>query len=194
MFRRSLAGFLGRLLLLATIGIAVAAPGPAAAQSQSAQAVLERAAARLAAEAPTGPHELPAAEVEIVGLINTLRADAGVPLLLPDPTLVDLARIRSRDMIERRYFGHDIPGVGYSPNWLLGQVPGALGAGENLGLSNEPDSVVVRSLFDAWTASPGHHANMVRPEFNRVGVGAVEVPQVVGHSVKVITQLFTATP
>src|SRR5688572_27850356 len=139
------------------------------------------------AEAPYGE----SAELTVLHLINLFRLGNGVGPLEWDAALVELARIRSADMADRNYFSHDIPGVGYGPLWLLDQLRGAIGTGENLGLSDERNETAMQSLFDAWVASPTHLENLLRPEFNRIGVGVVEVPaRFPGRTFKYVTQVF----
>jgi hypothetical protein len=51
-------------------------------------------------------------ERELIALTNRSRASAGLRSLRVDSTLTSVARWRSKDMIERDYFSHDIPGYG----------------------------------------------------------------------------------
>lgn len=55
--------------------------------------------------------------------------------------------------------------------------------GENVGVG--PSEA---TLFSAFVASPGHRANVLRPEFNRVGIG-----QVVANGRLWTTHVFIAT-
>ena len=152
------------------------------------------AAQEAPAETPPETVELPygeSAELTVLHLINLFRLGNGVAPLEWDSALVELARTRSADMAERNYFSHDIPGVGYGPLWLLDQLHGATGTGENLGLSDERNETAMQSLFDAWVASPTHLENLLRPEFNRIGVGVIEVPtRFPGRTFKYVTQVF----
>src|SRR5919108_5947899 len=181
------------LLAAAALALAALAAAPLGSGAQGAAQWLGAAATATplgAPDAPPAPLDGPAVEAQLADLINALRIDRGLPPLDYDPVLADLARQRCLDMVERRYFSHDIPGEGYAPLWLLRQVPGARGAGENLGLSDEPNGAVVQALFAAWVASPAHYENLVRPQFNRVGIGVVEVPRPRGPSLKVVAQVF----
>ena len=142
------------------------------------------------AEQPAGL-DTEAAEFVILNLLNLLRLEHGLAVLESDAALAELARLRCIDMVERGYFGHDIPGVGFGPIWLLSQLPAARGTGENLGLSDERNETAMWSLFDAWIESPTHLENLLRPEFNRVGVGVIEVPtRFPGRTLKVVAQVF----
>ena len=150
------------------------------------------------AEAPAGEAAAPtltldtrAAEQQILNLVNLLRLEHGLQPVVWDEVAADLARYRCQDMIDRRYFGHDIPGVGYAPIWELQQLKGARGTGENLGLSISPNDVFMNDLFNAWIESPTHLQNMLYPGFNRLGIGVVEIPGPVdGVTYKVVTQIF----
>ena len=51
-------------------------------------------------------------EQDLVALTNRSRAAAGLKALKVSSTLTSVARWRSKDMIERDYFSHDIPGYG----------------------------------------------------------------------------------
>ncbi len=136
------------------------------------------------------PLDAPAAEAQIVDMINALRAQRGLAPMQADERMAALARERSQDMMARGYFSHDIPGVGPAAQWALDALPDALETAENLGRSNEANGEVLPRLFDAWVASPGHARNLLRPEFNRVGIGLVEIPGPGDSTTKLVTQLF----
>jgi len=130
------------------------------------------------------------AEAELVALIGALREQHGLPPMERDAALTEMARERSRDMVARDYFSHDIPGVGQAAQWALDELPNAMEAAENLGRGNESNAVIVSRLFDAWVASPGHLRNLLRPQFNRVGIGLVETAGPGATTTKTVTQLF----
>ena len=143
---------------------------------------------------PAPPPYTDAAEFTVLNLVNLFRLDHGLLPLEWDNVLTDLARERSADMIDRNYFGHDIPGVGFAPVWEQQQLAGGPGTGENLGATTEPNDAAVWSLFDSWVASPTHLENLLRPEFRRIGVGVVEAPtQFPNVSIKVVTQVFATS-
>jgi uncharacterized protein YkwD len=179
-------------LLVARFALgALATLSPFVPATLSAQARVEQQANSPQIAEAYAPFDVPAYELRLVEMINALRAERGVAPLAADAALGDLARIRSADMIERNYFGHDIPGVGFAPQWLLDQLPQAFGTGENLGESNEPTMYFLDSLFQAWMKSPSHLENMLQPQFSRIGVGIVETPtDPPGATLKMVTQVF----
>ena len=103
-------------------------------------------------------------------LHNETRADHGLEPLCINPVLTRAARSHSREMVEKDYFSHysdDGEGVGarlrrFGYDWSV--------CGENLaggyGNPGEPDSV-----FELWTNSTHHRANILDRRFRQVGVG-----------------------
>ena len=103
-------------------------------------------------------------------LHNETRADHGLEPLCINPVLTRAARSHSREMVEKDYFSHysdDGEGVGarlrrFGYDWSV--------CGENLAGgysdSGEPDSV-----FELWTKSTHHRANILDGRFRQVGVG-----------------------
>src|SRR5690242_8655357 len=76
------------------------------------------------------------AEIATYGGINRIREAHGLPALVPDATLVRIARIRSQDMAAKDYFSHDPPdGCNYA--CLIDEFEGAHQfAGENIAWNN----------------------------------------------------------
>lgn len=111
----------------------------------------------------------PDLEAEMLRLVNKERVAAGLRPLVPDPELTEVARGHSSDMFARGYFAHDTP-EGRDPFDRIreGGVT-FLTAGENLALA--------RSVPIAHTGlmnSPGHRANILRPQFGRLGIGVMD--------------------
>ncbi len=103
----------------------------------------------------------PADEATFVSKINALRASKGLAALTPDAALAATACTWNDQMIAAGTISHD-PNLAaaiasVSSNWRKG--------GENVGMGGTVDS-----LFDAFVASPGHYANLVDPQYTRVGV------------------------
>jgi uncharacterized protein YkwD len=106
----------------------------------------------------------------IMCLLNAERAKHGLVPLRQHPLLELAAQRHSDDMVRRRYYEHETPdgvdpqmrmsAVGYAPPWT----------GENLYTGTGTEATPVRAL-KGWMESPGHRANILRPEFTEVGVG-----------------------
>ena len=95
------------------------------------------------------------------------REAAGRNPLVCDPDLTIAARLHSQDMCEQGYFDHDSrDGRGFTDRIVAQGVRYGY-AGENIAWGQETPEDVHR----AWMNSPGHHANIMNPNFRRLGVG-----------------------
>ena len=111
----------------------------------------------------------PDLEKQMLDLVNAERLANGLQPLAPDPELTEVARRHSADMFARGYFAHDTP-EGLSPFDRMKEANVRfLTAGENLALAPTL-SVAHTGLMN----SPGHRANILRPQFGRVGIGIMD--------------------
>jgi uncharacterized protein YkwD len=111
-------------------------------------------------------------ERELIALTNRSRASAGLRSLRVDSTLTSIARWRSKDMIERDYFSHDIPGYGSVFKKLdsIGYCYHV--AGENIGWNTYPDDDATAAIHQMFMDSPEHRANILGKAWDVIGVGA----------------------
>ena len=109
----------------------------------------------------------PAAEEEMLRLINRERVSQGLKPLVMSERLRRVARLHSADMFQKGYFAHGSP-AGTTPFQRMrrGQVR-FYEAGENIALAP-----TVRIAHSGLMKSPGHRANILNPAFRRVGIGA----------------------
>ena len=117
------------------------------------------------------------AEKQLVGLTNQSRASAGLRALKVDATLTAIARGRSKDMITRGYFSHNIPPSGYNVFAILDKKGYCYAiAGENIGWNNYPDDVATPVVHKAFMKSSGHRSNILGKRWDVVGIGAYKGP------------------
>ena len=110
-------------------------------------------------------------EQTLLDLVNKARADAGLKPMQFDMQLVKVARLKAQDMVDKNYFSHDSPTYG-SPFDMMRQFGVSFKyAGENIAGNS-----TVEGAFKAWMNSPGHKANILKPEFNFTGIGIVSSP------------------
>lgn len=123
----------------------------------------------------------PELESRMLELVNAERKAAGLKPVRPDTEMTQVARAHSRDMLARGYFAHVSPdGKDLGDRMQQARV-GYLAAGENLALAP--------TLFSAHSGlmnSPGHRANILRPQFGRLGIGIVDA----GTHGLMVTQAF----
>lgn len=109
----------------------------------------------------------PEAETEMLRLLNQERTSRGLVALSMDPAIRAVARAHSVDMFRQGYFAHtSLDGTSPFERMRRGNVRFA-GAGENLALARS-----VQIAHAGLMRSPGHRANILRPQFRRIGIGA----------------------
>lgn len=109
------------------------------------------------------------AESKMVNLVNGERAKVGFGLLEADPRLTEVAHQHSRDMFNRGYFSHYAP-EGLSPFDRLNQAGISFTvAGENLAYAPNVD-IAHTGLMN----SPGHRANILSPDYHKIGIGIID--------------------
>ncbi|MES2938286.1 MAG: CvpA family protein [Pseudomonadota bacterium] len=115
------------------------------------------------------PTVRPELEARMLELVNEERAKEGLKPLKADPELAEVARAHSRDMFARGYFSHVSPDGGkLSDRMRKGELRYLL-AGENLALAP-----TLPMAHQGLMNSPGHRANILRPQFGRVGIGVLD--------------------
>src|SRR6476661_5302658 len=115
-------------------------------------------------------------ESDLIALTNRARANAGLKALKTDSTLTKVARWRSKDMITRDYFSHDIPGYGRVFDKLSDLGYCFKLAGENIGWNNYPDDVATAAVHQAFMNSSGHRENIMGSAWDVIGIGAYKGP------------------
>ncbi len=113
-----------------------------------------------------------ASERELQALTNQARASAGRRSLVWDSALASIARWRSKDMIQRGYFSHDIPGGGKVFDVMTARGYCYRIAGENIGWNNYPDDVATAQIQAMFMASSGHRSNILGTAWDHIGIGA----------------------
>jgi uncharacterized YkwD family protein len=125
--------------------------------------------------------DLTADENYIFQQVNSERAQAGLAPLEIDYRLVRTARAKSQDMIDNGYFDHQSPVLGSPFDQMQNAGISYRFAGENIAGNNS-----VSQAMQAWINSPGHRANILNPDFTRIGIGVVDG----GPDGKMLTQHF----
>lgn len=111
----------------------------------------------------------PDLEAAMLELVNGERAAEGLAPLAPDPEMTEVARRHSADMFSRGYFSHNTPENKTPFDRMRAGGVRFLTAGENLALAPTLQ-IAHNGLMD----SPGHRANILRPQFGRLGIGILD--------------------
>lgn len=124
----------------------------------------------------------PALEEQMLALVNRERVQAGLKPLVMHAALTEVARQHSADMLARGYFSHYSPEGKTAFDRLRAQRIAFLIAGENLALA--PTVTVAHT---GLMHSLGHRANILRPQFGKVGIGILDA----GRRGIMVTQKFS---
>ena len=108
-------------------------------------------------------------EREVVRLVNEERAKNGLKPLQENWELSRVARYKSQDMVDNRYFSHTSPTYGTPFQMIKAFGLTYRTAGENIAYGQRTPQAVV----SAWMNSSGHRANILNPSHTQIGVGYV---------------------
>lgn len=106
-------------------------------------------------------------ESQVVQLVNEERAKEGLKPLKENWELARVARFKSQDMIDRRYFSHQSPTYGTPFQMIKDFGLTYNAAGENIAAGQTSAQAVVT----AWMNSDGHRKNILSSQFTEIGVG-----------------------
>ena len=110
---------------------------------------------------------LSAQEQTAGNLLNNDRARYNLSPLVIDPALCRIARIKSEDMRDNRYFAHTSPTYGDVRQMLSHFGYPYSAAGENIAHHASIDKAQA-----AFLSSPGHRKNIMSSRYTKVGIGA----------------------
>ena len=116
---------------------------------------------------PTTDASVLSFEKEVVRLVNEIRKQNGLRELTYDWQLSRVARIKSEDMRDNKYFSHTSPTYGSPFQMMKSFGITYRSAGENIARGQATPQAVV----NAWMNSSGHRANILNPSFTHIGVG-----------------------
>ena len=107
------------------------------------------------------------AEQSLLAAVNDARAAHNLRPLKVDAHLVEAARAHSTTLLRANIFEHGSFADRIAQHGARGPA-----FGENLAWGTGR-LAAARSIVNAWMASPGHRANLLRPGWNRIGIGAL---------------------
>ena len=108
-------------------------------------------------------------ESEVVRLVNEQRVQNGLKPLTENWELSRVARYKSQDMVDNRYFSHTSLTYGTPFQMIKAFGLSFRTAGENIAYGQRTPQAVV----NAWMNSSGHRANILNASYTQIGVGYV---------------------
>lgn len=130
-------------------------------------------------------HYIPASptsqEQQMINSVNQERISRGLGALPVDSELTALARAKSADMVENRYFAHESPTYGKAAQMLKDAGYTFTSVGENIARSGS-----VEKAHAALMSSTDHRRNILGAQWTRMAIGIVND----ANGFPYITQLF----
>lgn len=126
---------------------------PAHAQSSLSSGSLDRTT-QVAPEDPNEDITLSEFEAEVIALTNHHRAAAGAGPVSADETLMTNSQAWSEMMADTEIFEH-------SGRWNVA---------ENIARHGDANASAA-TIMDLWLNSPGHRANLLNPDYTKIGIG-----------------------
>ncbi|EHQ88332.1 rhodanese-like domain-containing protein [Desulfosporosinus youngiae] len=124
--------------------------------------------------------QINAEKQKMLDLINAERAKIGAAPLSADIKVMEVAQVKSGDMVKNNYFSHDSPSYG-SPFDMLKKFGVTFqGAAENIALNSS-----IEAAHAALMKSEGHRINILNPSYIYIGIGISDSPKG-----KVVAQMF----
>lgn len=121
-------------------------------------------------------------ETEVLRLVNIERTKAGLKQFKMSSELSKVARIKSQDMADNKYFSHTSPTYGSAFDMMDRWGINFNTAGENIAMGYSG----AQSVVNGWMNSPAHRDNILNGRFNTLGVGYVKQ-----NGTTYWTQMFT---
>jgi uncharacterized protein YkwD len=128
-------------------------------------------------------------------LVNRDRQVNGLPPLVEDPLLSQVAQRHAEDMLKRQFYDHVNPD-GQDPSDRVMAAGGKVGAGENImqqkgGRPMALSYGLVEEYQKGWMYGPGHRENLLAPHYTTFGYGIVA--NALGTEIYAV-QLFSFPP
>lgn len=108
-------------------------------------------------------------EQQVIDLVNEIRVQYGLNTLKSNWELCRVARYKSQDMHDNKYFSHTSPVYGSPFDMMKNFGISYRTAGENIAQGYKTPAAVV----DGWMNSSGHRANILNASYTQIGVGYV---------------------
>lgn len=130
--------------------------------------------APVATPKPTTPsddysYNITSDEQKMIDLINAERSKNGLSALKADLEVMRVARIKAADLSINEYFSHQSPTYGSPFDMLKSFGVSYRSAGENIAGNS-----TVSAAHTALMNSSGHRANILKSNFNTIGIGIYE--------------------
>jgi len=122
---------------------------------------------------------------ELIDLTNQYRESQGLTILSPNPRLTQAAVNKAYDLLTNQYFSHTSPDGKKFSDWIKEVDYKYFYVGENLAIDFEKND----DIFQAWLESPSHKENIIKPQYQEIGIAVIE-GKYKNSQTTVVVQLF----
>ena len=122
---------------------------------------------------------------DLIDMTNNYRKDLGLKELTYNPRLTQAAVNKARDLLSGQYFNHTSPDGKRFSEWIREVNYDYFYVGENLAI----DFDNTENAFQAWLDSETHKDNIVKPEYQEIGMAVLE-GKYQSHKTIIVVQLF----
>jgi len=107
---------------------------------------------------------------EIISWTNYYRSEDNIASLSKNSKLTAAATAKAADLFEKQYFEHVSPTGESAADLVIAEGYNYKIVGENLALGDFQNE---KELVDAWMASPGHRENILKEDYEEIGVASL---------------------
>ncbi|MEK7167975.1 MAG: CAP domain-containing protein, partial [Patescibacteria group bacterium] len=122
---------------------------------------------------------------KLIQMTNDYRLSRGLSSLNINPRLTQAAVNKAQDLLAKDYFSHTSPQGKRFSEWIKEVNYQYFYVGENLAI----DFADNEDLFEAWLESRSHRENIVRPQYQEIGMTALS-GDFNGRETTVVVQVF----
>lgn len=122
---------------------------------------------------------------ELIDLTNNYRKQLGLTELTPNARLTQAAVNKAGDLLNSQYFNHTSPAGKKFSQWIKDVDYKYFYVGENLAIDFDNN----QEIFQAWLNSPSHKENIIKPQYQEIGIAVIE-GKYNNHQTTIVVQLF----
>lgn len=122
---------------------------------------------------------------QLIEMTNDYRLSRDLQPLAINPRLTQAAVNKAQDLLAKNYFSHTSPEGRRFSEWIKEVNYRYFYVGENLAIDFDSNE----NLFEAWLDSPLHKKNILRPQYQEIGIAALS-GNFADHQTTVVVQIF----
>jgi uncharacterized protein YkwD len=133
----------------------------------------------------TEDSDINVSSIQLINTTNEYRQTLDLDTLKPNPRLTQAAVNKAYDLLTNQYFEHTSPDGKKFSQWIKDVNYNYFYVGENLAIDFDSNE----TIFQAWLDSPTHRENIIKPQYQEIGVAVVE-GKYKNRQTVVVVQLF----